>query len=155
MKDISDILLLINGFAAKGIMLSRSEFELAENIRDFSIIESETRLIGCAALHFYTPTSAEVRSLAVSQHHQGGGAGALLVRELEREAQTFNLLNIFALTYIPQFFAKLGFREVDRNELPLKVWKECLGCPKLQRCDEVAVLRELRVSNNGVITTPT
>lgn len=65
MRDIHPLLVLINSYAAKGIMLPRTEFEMSENIRDFTVVYEETRLIGCGALHFYTPTTAEVRSLAV------------------------------------------------------------------------------------------
>jgi amino-acid N-acetyltransferase len=153
MKDISHILRLINAYAAQGIMLSRTEVELSENIRDFSVIESEDGLAGCAALHFYSPTAGEIRSLAVSPLHQGRGAGVLLVLELENEAKFFNLHNLFAFTYIPRFFAKFGYREIERSELPLKVWKDCLRCPKFENCDEIAVLKEIETPLSGDIHT--
>src|ERR1700688_1582469 len=66
MRDIQALLELINGYAAEGIMLPRTEFEMSENIRDFTVIYSGSRLLGCGALHFYTPTSGEIRSLAVA-----------------------------------------------------------------------------------------
>ncbi|MGA2435220.1 MAG: N-acetyltransferase [Bryobacteraceae bacterium] len=154
MKDISHILRLINAYAAQGIMLSRTEVELSENIRDFSVIESEDGLVGCAALHFYSPTTGEIRSLAVSPLYQGRGAGVLLVQELENEAQFFNLHNLFAFTYIPRFFAKFGYREIERSRLPLKVWKDCLRCPKFENCDEIAVLKEIGIHYNVGIKNP-
>ena len=145
MRDIPHILELINAYAAKGIMLPRTEFEMSENIRDFSLQYDERgRLLGCAALHFYTPTTAEVRSLAVLPECKQNGVGRALVTALEAEARENDLEAIFAFTYVPGFFAKLGFAEVERGELPLKAWKDCLRCPKFQKCDEIAVLKRLK-----------
>jgi amino-acid N-acetyltransferase len=149
MPDISAILKLINGFAARGIMLPRTEFELAENIRDFSVVYDGPRLIACGALHFYTARAAEIRSLAVDSDSQKHGVGAVLMRALEQEARTFALDALFAFTYVPGFFRKLGYREVDRGELPLKAWKDCLRCPKFQACDEIAMLKPLREDYTG------
>jgi amino-acid N-acetyltransferase len=143
MRDIPNILSLINSYAAQGVMLPRTEFEMSENIRDFSVAYVGRVLTGCAALHFYTPTVAEVRSLAVSPELKQRGTGRILVRTLEQEARDNDLEAIFAFTYVPGFFQKLGFAEVERGELPLKVWKDCLRCPKFQNCDEIAVLKRL------------
>jgi amino-acid N-acetyltransferase len=144
MADIPAILAMINGYAANGIMLPRTEFELSEFIRDFTVIYDEDRLIGCAALHFYGPTIAELRSLAVDPSAKGTGAGRLLMQAIDEEANAFGLKSLFAFTYVPDFFAKMGYSLVDRNELPLKAWKDCLRCPKFQACDEIAVLKYLR-----------
>ena len=144
MRDIAPLLDLINGYAAKGIMLPRTEFELSENMRDFSVIYSGNTLLGCGALHFYSPTSGEIRSLAVSEQAKTHGVGRLMVEALLREAVDYELHAVFAFTYVPGFFARLGFSQVERGELPLKVWKDCLRCAKFQSCDEIAVLRVLR-----------
>lgn len=143
LHDIPDLLRLINGYAGKGIMLPRTEFELAENVRDFQVAFAGGRLAGCCALHFYTPQMGEIRSLAVDAEFLGCGAGRKLVQALELEAREYGLAGLFAFTYIPGFFAKLGFREIERGELPLKAWKDCLRCPKFQCCDEVAVIKIL------------
>jgi amino-acid N-acetyltransferase len=143
MPDIHALLDLINDYAAKGIMLPRTEFEMSENIRDFTLVFSGAQLIGCGALHFYSPTVAEVRSLAVHPAAKNQGIGRILVEALEEEARQFQLHSIFAFTYVDKFFARLGFKEVERGELPLKVWKDCLRCPKFQACDEIAVLKHL------------
>ncbi len=144
MRDIQPILRLINSYAANGIMLPRTEFDMSENIRDFSVVYSEDRLVGCGALHFYTPTTAEVRSLAVDPNLKTHGIGRVIVEGLECEAAENQLHAIFAFTYVPQFFRKLGFYEIERGELPLKAWKDCLRCPKFQACDEIAMLKRLR-----------
>jgi amino-acid N-acetyltransferase len=144
MQDIPALLELINGYAAKGIMLQRTEFELSENMRDFSVAYAGNQLVGCGALHFYSPTMGEVRSLAVAGSHKTHGIGRLLVDALVYEAKLYGLDAVFAFTYVPGFFAKLGFNEVERGELPLKAWKDCLRCPKFNSCDEIAVVRVLR-----------
>ncbi len=144
MADIPAILRLINGYAANGIMLPRTEFELSEFIRDFTVIYDGDELIGCAALHFYGPTIAEVRSLAVSPGAKGTGAGRLLMEAMDAEAREYDLGALFAFTYVPAFFEKMGYSLVDRGELPLKAWKDCLRCPKFQACDEIAVLKRLK-----------
>lgn len=143
MPDAPAMLDLINGYAAQAIMLPRTEFEMAENIRDFTVADAGGQILGCAALHFYTTDSAEVRSLAVHPGAKGLGLGRRLVEALVEEANHHCLKTLFAFTYVPDFFAKLGFIVVDRSELPLKAWKDCLRCPKFQACDEIAMVKLL------------
>ena len=102
------------------------------------------RLLGCGALHFYSPTVAEIRSLAVAEQAKTQGVGRKLVEALVKEAQDYELDAVFAFTYVSEFFSKVGFHVVERGALPLKAWKDCLRCPKFQACDEIAVLRVLR-----------
>ena len=147
MRDIPNVLGLINSYAASGTMLPRTEFEMSENIRDFSVAYDGEALLGCGALHFYTPVTAEIRSLAVRPDSKQHGVGRALVEALEQEARDNGLESIFAFTYVPQFFERLGFLEVERGELPLKAWKDCLRCPKFQNCDEIAVLKQLIATN--------
>jgi len=144
MRDIPAVLSLINGFAHRGIMLPRTEFELSESIRDFTVVLYGARIVGCAALHFYGPAIAEVRSLAVDESAHCTGAGRALMEALEREAREFGLDGVFAFSYAAGFFTKMGYAEVAREELPLKAWKDCLRCPKFQACDETAVVKILK-----------
>ena len=153
MHDIPPILDLINAYAAQGIMLPRTEFELSEAIRDFTVVTLGGELLGCGALHFYTPTLGEIRSLAVHQRAKTQGAGRKLVEALVEEAQEYELDAVFAFTYVVDFFRKVGFHEVERGALPLKAWKDCVRCPKFQACDEIAVLRFLRLEH-GTQTQP-
>ena len=143
LRDIPALLGLINGYASKQIMLPRTEFEMAENIRDFVVVYEDGHLLGCGALHFYTPHSAEIRSLAVDPERKTSGIGRIIIEALERDARLNGLDDLFAFTYVPGFFRKLGYDVVDRGELPLKAWKDCLRCPKFQACDEIAMLKTL------------
>jgi amino-acid N-acetyltransferase len=144
LTDIPRLLELINSYAGNGIMLPRTEFEMAENIRDFLVAVEGDELLGCGALHFYTPTTGEVRSLAVKPGLKTQGIGRKLVEALDDEARTNDLHSVFAFTYVDGFFRKLGYEEVDRSELPLKAWKDCLRCPKFQACDEIAMLKRFK-----------
>jgi amino-acid N-acetyltransferase len=102
--------------------------------------------VGCGALHFYTPTSGEIRSLAVEPGLRTRGIGRRLVDVFEAQAREHDLHYLFALTYVDGFFRKLGFQEVDRVELPLKAWKDCLRRPKFQACDEIAMLKRIKIN---------
>ncbi|HUB34580.1 MAG TPA: N-acetyltransferase [Bryobacteraceae bacterium] len=144
MRDIPRILDLINGYAANGIMLPRTEFELSEALRDFSVVHAGEEFLGCGALHFYSPAIAEIRSLAVHEYAKTQGVGRRLVEALVAEADLYELAAVFAFTYVAEFFTKVGFQVVERGVLPLKAWKDCVRCPKFQACDEIAVLRILR-----------
>jgi amino-acid N-acetyltransferase len=143
MHDIRPILDLINGYAAKGIMLPRTEFEMSEAIRDFTVVTAGGELLGCGALHFYSPTMGEIRSLAVQEGAKTHGVGRRVVEALVEEAEQYELDAVFAFTYVVEFFKKVGFHQVERGVLPLKAWRDCLRCPKFQACDEVAMLRIL------------
>ena len=150
--DVAQLVELINGYASQGIMLPRTEFELAENIRDFTVAVEGDRVAGGGALHFYGTRIGEVRSLAVHPDWKGHGVGRRLVEALAEEGVAHGLRSLFAFTYVPSFFARLGFVEVDRRLLPSKVWKDCLRCPKLQCCDEIAMRRQLAaVEEEGVL----
>jgi amino-acid N-acetyltransferase len=144
MSDIAPLLELINGYATRGIMLPRTEFEISESIRDFSVAYAAEKLAGCGALHFYSPTVGEIRSLAVHESAKTHGVGRRMVEMLVAEACEYSLNAIFAFTYVPDFFRKMGFEEVERGALPLKAWKDCLRCPKFQACDEIAMVRVLK-----------
>ena len=143
MRDIAPLLALINEYASRGIMLPRTEFEISENIRDFSVAISDGKLVGCGALHFYSPSIGEVRSLAVEASVKTHGVGRRMVEWLMAEARAYALDAVFAFTYVPEFFHKMGFEVTERGILPLKAWKDCLRCPKFQCCDEIAMVCEL------------
>jgi amino-acid N-acetyltransferase len=141
--DVKDIQKLLMTFANRGDMLSRSLSELYESVRDFYVVEEEGVILGAAALHIVWDDLAEVRSVAVNEYAGRKGIGGRLVDACIAEAREIGLRRIFCLTYKPDFFAKHGFRLVDKAELPHKVWGDCIKCPKFPDCDENAMILDL------------
>jgi amino-acid N-acetyltransferase len=132
---------LVNSFANKGEMLPRALSEVYENLRDFFVIrDSDKQVIGCVAIHVTWADLAEIKSLAVSDDKQAKGLGSILVEACLDEAKELGIPTIFCLTYKPAFFEKHKFHQVDKMELPRKVWSECYRCPKFPDCDEVALI---------------
>ena len=142
-EDVKEIQKLLTFFANRGDMLSRSLSELYEALRDFYIYEEEGRLLGTAALHIVWEDLAEVRSVAVAEDAGRKGIGSQVVRACIDEAREIGLKRVFCLTYKPDFFAKFGFRIVDKSELPHKVWGDCMKCVKFPDCDEIAMILDL------------
>lgn len=138
--DAPRIQQLINGYADKGAMLHRSLSELYENIRDFWVVISDGEVTGCAALHISWKDLAELKSLAVREDCQGRGYARTLIDACLKEAATLSLSKVFALTYVPELFEKMGFQRTDKALLPRKVWTECVYCPKFPDCGEIAVI---------------
>jgi len=145
--DVPEMQKIINLFAERGDLLPRSLNQLYENVRDFLVLEEDGRILGTCALHVNWGDLAEVMALTVDESCQGKGFGTEFVTKCLDEALGLGISRVFALTYKPDFFAKLGFRLIDKALLPHKVWTECIQCVKFPDCGEVAVIREL--SENG------
>ncbi len=141
--DVEKIYKLINDFAAKNVMLPRSLSELYENIRDFFVFIQNDTLVGCAALHIFWKDLAEIKSVAVLESSQRHGVGKKLVRVCIREARKLRIAKMFVLTYVPEFFEKCGFRKVEKETLPHKIWSECVKCHKFPDCGEIPLILEL------------
>ncbi len=142
--DIKSIHGLLSHFAERGLLLPRSLSDLYDHLRDYAVIENgDAEIIAVAALHVCWENLAEVRSLAVREDFQGGGIGRSLVEYCISDAITLDIYRVFTLTYQPEFFKKLGFREVDKSVLPHKIWADCVKCPKFPECDETALLIEV------------
>jgi len=142
-SDIKEVHKLINDFAKKGEMIPRSLNELYEKLRDFVVSEDKDKISGVSALHILWEDLAEIRSLAVRKEYQRKGIGQRLVRECLKEAKSLGIKRVFALTYNPEFFRKLGFADIDKSELPQKIWGDCVRCPKFPECDEFALILKL------------
>ena len=140
-SDVGRMHEIVNGFADNGEMLPRALSEIYENLRDFFVIRgNDGQVIACVALHISWADLAEIKSLAVSEDKHEQGLGSLLVKACIDEAAELGITTIFCLTYKPAFFEKSGFYQVDKMELPRKVWAECFRCPKFPDCDEVALV---------------
>ncbi|MHB1418814.1 MAG: N-acetyltransferase [Bacillota bacterium] len=143
MKDVEDIYLLVKDYADKELMLYRSRPQIQEALRDYIVAELEGIIIGAGALHILWGDLAEIRSLAVAPQAERQGLGRKIVDVLLEEARILGISRVMALTYQQGFFEKCGFRVVEKETLPQKVWRECIDCPKFPNCDEVAVLRAI------------
>ena len=134
---------LINSFADRGEMLARSLSEIYENIRDYFVIREGERVIACAALHIFWSDLAEIKSVAVAEDSQRQGIGDQLIESCLKEAEGLGIPKVFCLTYKTAFFEKCGFSQIDKMELPQKIWIECYRCPKYPNCDETALIYHL------------
>jgi len=126
-------------------LLPRTLGEVYENIRDFYVVREENKVIACAALHITWGNLAELKSIAVIDEKQSSGYGRMLVDQCVQEGIELELSQIFALTYQPKFFEKLGWHQADVMSLPQKVWNECYRCPKFPACEEIAVTIDINV----------
>ncbi|MCK4840040.1 MAG: N-acetyltransferase [Desulfobulbaceae bacterium] len=145
--DVKKIYAILQHFSAKELLLGRSLSSLYDQLRDFLVYEDpqqvEKRIIGVCALHVCWENLAEIRSLAVVEGEHGKGVGRELVRVCLEDMKELGLSKVFTLTYQPGFFEKLGFRKVDKSELPHKVWSDCIQCPKFPDCNEEAMVRDI------------
>lgn len=146
--DVPRIQQIINSHAEFGRMLFKSLAQLYEDLRDFGVYEIEgpdgkPQVVGCVGLTIIWADLAEVRSLAVDQNHRGKGIGSKLVQWTVEEARRLRIRRLMSLTYEQRFFEKLGFVVVDKETLPLKVWSDCVRCPKRDGCDEIAMVEVL------------
>ncbi len=138
--DVEVMMSLINNYAEQGLMLPRSRNMLYENIREFLLAEEDNQIVAAASLHVIWNDLAEIRALAVASEFKGKGIGKQLVKTLIDEALDLGCSKVFALTYQTEFFENCGFHVINKNEMPPKVWKECVNCIKFPNCDEVAVI---------------
>ncbi len=139
-SDVPQIHKLINGFAEKGLMLARPLSEIYESIRDFYVIREKGEVVACAALHISWSDLAEIRSVAVAEDKQRKGLGAKLVAACLKEAADLGIKDVFCFTYRPEFFKAQKFVDIDKMELPRKVWTDCFRCPRFPECDEIALI---------------
>ncbi|OQX21075.1 MAG: GNAT family N-acetyltransferase [Desulfobacteraceae bacterium IS3] len=140
-KDIKEIHSLLKIYGEKGELLPRPLSKLYDHVRDFWVYEEEGKVLGCCALQFCWDDLAEVRSLAVNPEHERKKIGTKLVERALSDATAFNIKHVFTLTYRPGFFQRFGFEKIDRSELPLKIWADCILCIKFPDCDETAMMK--------------
>ena len=144
-QDIKPIHKLLSHYGEQGSLLSRPLVELYEHLRDFFVVEGsnpKSPIIGVCALGICWEDLAEIRSLAVIPDQQGKNYGSQLVEICLQEALSLGLKRVFTLTYEPDFFSKLGFKEIEKSTLPHKIWADCIRCAKFPDCDEIAMMIE-------------
>ena len=145
-KDIKAIHRLLSLYGGQGLLLARPLSELYDHLRDFFVLVragSDDSLVGACALGICWEDMAEIRSLAVAKGYQGQQFGSQLVLACLEEAKALGIRRVFVLTYVEAFFAKMGFRVVEKSTLPHKIWADCLRCSKYPDCDETAMILDL------------
>lgn len=139
-QDVEVMFELVNSYAEQGLMLGRSRNILYESLRDFIVAtDDEGKLLGMGALYLTWDELAEIRAMAIAPHVMKTGIGKKIVQALIEEAKGLQVKTVFTLTYQPEFFQKQGFIELPKEQLPHKVWKDCINCTKFPNCDEIAL----------------
>ncbi len=143
MEDVKQVHLLLKHYADEGLLLGRSISSLYDHLRDFVVFDENGGTIsGVCCLHIVWENLAEIRSLAVADTLHGTGIGTRLVQTCLAEAADFGITKVFTLTYQPTFFRKQGFKDIDKRDLPHKIWTDCINCIMFPDCDEEALLYE-------------
>ncbi len=141
--EIKEIYKIIQKNSEEGKLLPRSYNQLYENIRDYFVFEKNDSIIGICALHISWENLAEIKSLAVLESERKKSIGTELLKACLKEARDLGIKQVFTLTYVPEFFKKNGFKQVEKNSLPHKIWSECVNCVHFPDCDEIAMIKEL------------
>lgn len=141
LQDVKEIHSLLHYFAKKGDLLSRPLSVLYEKIREFMVYEEDNQILGFGALAIMWEDLAEIRSLAVREEHQRKNIGKKIVESLLEEAKQLKIKRVFTLTYQVDFFRKMGFVDIDKNQLPHKIWTDCINCPYFPNCNENALIK--------------
>ncbi len=145
LDDIPEMQALVTGEVKEGIILNRSEDEVATNIRSYVLAKDEGKLVGYTALHIHSKRLAEIRSLIVDEAYRRENIGKRLVRFALEEAKMLGVEeDVLVLTYLPQFFIKMDFKEINKESIPEhKIWADCIKCIHFPVCNEVALVYKL------------
>jgi amino-acid N-acetyltransferase len=142
-NDVESIQNLIRIFSETGKVLFRSLDEIKENISNFWVYEKNDQLIGVCSLKKDWGRLVELRSLGVDPRYSGQGIGTEMVEASLKEALSTDCDTLFVLTYAVSMFKRLGFRTIDKERLPHKVWNDCNACLHQENCDETAMVLSL------------
>jgi amino-acid N-acetyltransferase len=143
-SDVKDIHKIVEFYANNKEMLHRSLNSIYENIQEYMVVEDEEgKIIACGALHVSWEDLAEIKALAVSEKYKGQGIGKKIVLRLQKNAEELGVGKVFALSFKPDFFIKLGYKVIPKETLPHKIWSECINCHLFPDCGEVPLLISL------------
>lgn len=148
LADISDILTLFEEEVKAGRMLPRNKEDIRANIQDWRVASILDEIIGCVSLVFFNETLCEIRSLAVTEAHRENGLGKKLIKAALALAKERGVENVLTLTRVPRLFEHLGFQKNEIQNFPDKVQQDCQPCPFINCCDEVALLYQIKESED-------
>lgn len=141
--DVPGIYKLIEQYAKSGDLLIRTPTSICEDLLSFYVAVEENEVVGAGSLYIYDESLSEIRSLAVSDDHKGKGIGKKITQIIVDDAKQLGIERMISLTYQIEFFTKLKFHIIEKETIPQKVRKDCLGCPKFFACDETAMIINL------------
>jgi amino-acid N-acetyltransferase len=142
-EDVHKIVTIISHHASQGLMLPRSTGALTNALDAYVVADAGGKIVGCGGLERYTHDSAEIYGLATAPEGSPAGTGKAIVKALIARARKESIGKVFAMTLAPGFFSRMGFRTVPHSDLPLKVWRDCVACPKYGNCNEIAMVLDL------------
>lgn len=126
--DSASICRLVNAWADEGLTLRRTEEEIRVNSGEFVLAERPGYgPVACGALAVFSPSLAEIRSVAVEPMAKGTGAGRSVMVFLLDVARTLEVDEVVLLTKVPGFFARFGFHPIEPGELPGPFMEEAIA----------------------------
>jgi len=144
LSDIPRMQELVRPEIESGVILERSNDEVATNIRSYTLAFIGEELVGFLALHIHTIELAEIRSLIIKDGFRGQKIGENLVNYALKEGRFLGLKRVLSLTYKKSFFERIGFVEIPKESLPEhKIWADCIKCKYFPICNEVSLIKEL------------
>lgn len=145
LSDIPAMQSLVVREVKDGIILERSEDEVATNIRSYVLAKEGEKVIGYGALHVHSSRLAEIRSLIVSSEHRAKSIGKQVVQFCLAEAKSLEVSEeVLVLTYLPEFFQKMNFVEIPKESIPEhKIWADCIKCIHFPICNEISLVYKL------------
>jgi len=144
-SDIPAMQKIVHQEIINGIILLRDDNDVATNIRSYTVVKVDNKIVGFAALHIHTPTLAEIRSLVIQNDYRSKGIGHKLVNQTIQEAISLDIKEILVLTYRDSFFKQFGFEIIDKESIPHpKIWADCIKCQHFPKCDEIALIKSIR-----------
>ena len=147
LKDIPQMQEIVARDVKNGVILNRSDDEVATNIRSYVLAKDGDRVVGYGALHIHSPRLAEIRSLIVLADYRGQGIGKKIILFTLDEARALGVReDVLVLTYLPLLFTKLNFKEIAKESIPEhKIWADCIKCIHFPICDEISLVYKLDV----------
>jgi len=143
LSDVDELADIIAHYSRENLLLPRSMDQIVGDIRNFFVAVSDSKIIGCCAISFFSKYLAEIRSVAVLEEFQRFGVGRKLIEYTEQVLKDEQVENVFVLTRAKDFFIALSYSEVPKSQFPQKIWKDCMTCPNLMKCDEIAMIKNL------------
>ncbi len=120
--DVGGILRLIEPLEADGTLVKRPRELIEREIGQFSLLEHDGRIVGCAALYpFADAAMGELACLTVHADCREAGSGERLMKRIEARARAAGLARLFVLTTrTSHWFLKRGYAMANVEDMPVQ-----------------------------------